>query len=84
MKGRAPHVDSAALEDEIRAAIRTWDDGFLAELCARHGEMEGRLLFHDQAQGFPARYRDAFSPTQAVRDLRRSSALVRMPRCAGP
>ncbi len=79
-EGPRPAVITATLEDEIRAAIRTWDDGFLAALCARHGEMEGRLLFHDQAQGFPARYRDAFTPMQAVEDLEQLSALVRSPR----
>ncbi|HEY1708994.1 MAG TPA: NAD-glutamate dehydrogenase [Rhizomicrobium sp.] len=67
--GARPHVDVHQLEKEISEAIRTWDDSFLAALIAKHGEVEGQDLFHDQAQGFPPRYRDVFAPDEAVRDL---------------
>ena len=79
-EGPRPAVEVAALEEEIRDAIRTWDDGFFETLCARYGEIEGRRLFQDDAQGFPARYRDAFSPREAVEDLAALRALARVPR----
>ena len=78
--GPRPAVDVAALEDDIRAAIRTWDDGFSKALRARYGEIEGLHLFHDQAQGFPARYRDAFAPAEAVEDIAALRALARNPK----
>ena len=68
-EGPRPAVDIAVLEDDIRAAIRTWDDGFSDALRARYGDLEGRRLFHDCASGLPARYRDAFTPHEAVEDL---------------
>ncbi len=77
-EGPRPAVDVAALEEEIRAAIRTWDDGFSEALRARYGESEGWKLFHDQAQGFPARYRDVFTPAEAVEDLAELRALARV------
>jgi len=72
-----PAVDISRLEDDIRAAIRTWDDGFADALRARYGEIEGLGLFHDQAQGVPARYRDAFTPVEAVEDVAALRALAR-------
>jgi glutamate dehydrogenase len=76
-EGPRPQADIAALEAEIRAAIRTWDDGFLEALSARHGESEGLKLFQDRAQGFPARYRDAFAPHEAVEDMEALERLAR-------
>jgi glutamate dehydrogenase len=67
--GARPFVDVHELEKEIAAAIRTWDDGFLTALVSAHGEIDGAKLYHEQAQGFPARYRDVFGPTEAVQDL---------------
>jgi len=77
-EGPRPAVNIADLEEEIRAAIRTWDDGFCDALRARYGEIEGRRLFQDQARGFPARYRDVFSPLEALEDL---SALKALAQC---
>ena len=68
-EGERPHVDVHILEAEIRAAIRTWEDGFSDALMAGHGEVEGSRLFELHADTFPPRYRDAFQPEEAVRDL---------------
>jgi glutamate dehydrogenase len=76
-EGTRPHVDVHVLEADIRAAIRTWDDGFAAASIREHGESEGLLLHHRHAAAFPARYRDAFTPEEAVRDLDESLALTR-------
>ncbi|HEV2561378.1 MAG TPA: NAD-glutamate dehydrogenase [Rhizomicrobium sp.] len=67
--GPRPMVDVRALEAEIRAAIRTWEDGFCDALMEAHGETEGMRLFHRHANAFPARYRDVFTPEESVRDL---------------
>ncbi|HTQ13835.1 MAG TPA: NAD-glutamate dehydrogenase [Rhizomicrobium sp.] len=76
-EGPRPHVDVHALEAEIRDAIRTWDDGFVTALIVAHGEMQGHARAHRHANAFPARYRDAFTPEEAVRDLDELEALGR-------
>jgi glutamate dehydrogenase len=78
-EGPRPHVDAHLLEADIRAAIRTWDDGFAAALIREHGEAEGYQLHHRHAVAFPARYRDAFAPEEAVRDLSEIESLTREP-----
>ncbi|HUO94077.1 MAG TPA: NAD-glutamate dehydrogenase [Rhizomicrobium sp.] len=67
--GPRPEVDVVALESQIRDAIRTWDDGFADALMASKGDEEGTRLFRRYAAAFPPRYRDVFSPDEAVRDL---------------
>jgi glutamate dehydrogenase len=68
-EGPRPHVDVRALEGEIRAAIRTWEDGFATALAAAHGARKASSLLARWSNTFPPRYRDAFSPEEAVRDL---------------
>jgi glutamate dehydrogenase len=75
--GAPPSVDISAIEHEMRAAIRTWEDGFLDVLKARYGEIEGTRLFRQQALGIPARYRDAFTPTEGAEDLAAIDSLAR-------
>jgi glutamate dehydrogenase len=67
--GPRPDVDLAVLESDIREAIRTWEDGFCDALVRQHGESEGLRLFRRHGSAFPVRYRDVFSPDEAVRDL---------------
>jgi glutamate dehydrogenase len=68
-EGVRPHVDVRALEVEIAAAIRTWDDAFYDALVQTHGEADGTAAFVRLRTALPARYRDAFSPEEAVRDV---------------
>jgi len=68
-EGPRPKVDVAALEAEIRDAIRAWDDGFGEALAATHGDQEGARLFTAQRTAFGERYRDTFTPAEAVNDL---------------
>ena len=68
-EGPRPRVAIARIEAEIRAAIRTWGDGFAQALVAQHGETKGFRLLRRHAGAFPPRYRDAFAPEEAVRDL---------------
>ncbi len=74
-EGPRPDVDVHELEGEIRDAIRTWEDGFADALMAAHGEAGGMRMFFRHAAAFPARYRDAFTPEEAVRDLDELEAL---------
>ncbi len=67
--GPRPVVEERQLEADIRAAIRTWGDGFIQSLIREFGELEGLRLLRRHAGAFPARYRDAFSPDEAVHDL---------------
>ncbi len=76
-EGPRPQVDIRTLEADIRAAIRTWEDGFADALVKEHGEADGLRLFHRHADAFPARYRDAFSAEEAVRDLGEFESLLR-------
>jgi glutamate dehydrogenase len=68
-EGPRPDVDVRILEADIRAAIRTWEDGFQDALVATHGESEGARLFQRHHDTFEPRYRDAFQPEEAVHDL---------------
>jgi len=68
--GPRPVVEERQIEADIRAAIRTWGDGFIQSLIREFGEAEGLRLLRRHAGAFPARYRDAFSPDEAVQDLR--------------
>ncbi len=76
-QGPRPHVDVHALEAEISEAIRTWDDGLCVALVHAHGEAAGLTLHHRYTTAFPARYRDAFVPEEAVRDLGEIETLAR-------
>jgi glutamate dehydrogenase len=76
-EGPRPNVDIATLESDIREAIRTWEDGLSDALVRQHGETEGLRLFRRHSRAFPARYRDVFSPDEAVRDLDEFESIVR-------
>ncbi|HEX4533500.1 MAG TPA: NAD-glutamate dehydrogenase, partial [Rhizomicrobium sp.] len=76
-EGPRPVVDVHALEGEIKAAIRTWEDGFSSALAQTHGEADGQRVFQLASSAFPARYRDAFAPDEAVRDLDELHALAK-------
>ncbi|HEY2445892.1 MAG TPA: NAD-glutamate dehydrogenase [Rhizomicrobium sp.] len=75
--GPRPRVETRYLEADIRAAIRTWGDAFAQALMREHGPTEGLRLLRRHAGAFPPRYRDAFSPEEAVRDLAELEALAR-------
>jgi glutamate dehydrogenase len=76
-QGPRANVDVAVLESDIREAIRTWEDGLSDALVRQHGETEGLRLFRRHANAFPARYRNVFSPDEAVRDLDEFETVVR-------
>jgi glutamate dehydrogenase len=75
--GAPQTVDITALEAEMRAAIRTWEDGFLDALRNSYGEEEGHRIFREETPGIPARYRDGFTPAEGVDDLAAIESLAR-------
>jgi glutamate dehydrogenase len=74
--GQRPNVDVRSLEERVRAAIRTWGDGYQAALITARGETEGRRLFQEATATFSLGYRGLFSPEEAVQDLGALETLV--------
>ena len=68
-EGVRPHVSVHMLEEEIRAAIRTWEDGFAEAVEQVHGETQGLKLLQERQAHFSPGYRGVFSPLEAVHDL---------------
>jgi len=76
-EGAPETLDIVALEADMRAAIRTWEDGFLDVLKARYGDVDGHQRFRLVAPGIPARYRDAFLPAEGADDIAALENLAR-------
>jgi glutamate dehydrogenase len=68
-EGERPVVSVSQLEEQIRGAIRTWDDGFAQAMEQTHGEQEGLRLTQEHQAVFSPGYRGSFTPMEAVRDL---------------
>ncbi|MCM2327076.1 MAG: NAD-glutamate dehydrogenase [Lysobacter sp.] len=64
-----PTVDAAALEEEIVAAARRWDDDLKLALVQSRGEELANPLLRRYAPAFPAAYRDTVPARTAVRDI---------------
>ena len=75
--GPRPEVDIRQLETEIRSAIRTWSDSFAQLVISEYGEAEGLRILRSNPEAVPARYRDVFTPEEAVRDLEALRAYLR-------
>jgi glutamate dehydrogenase len=74
-EGPRPAADVKKLEADIRAAIRTWDDGFADAMRFEHGEITGDLPLR-YATAFSAGYRDSFAPADAVDDIDRIETVL--------
>ncbi|MBL6854146.1 MAG: NAD-glutamate dehydrogenase, partial [Alphaproteobacteria bacterium] len=75
-EGARPHASVQQLEDQIRHAIRTWDDGFAEAMEEVHGETEGIRLLQERQAVFSPGYRGSFSPRDAVKDLDELASLA--------
>ena len=64
-----PEVDVAQLEREVTQACRDWRDDYAELLADRLGEGRAAALLADYPQGFPAGYRERFSPYSAAVDI---------------
>jgi glutamate dehydrogenase len=68
-EGARPAISVPHLEEQIRGAIRTWDDGFAQAMEEVHGETDGMRLLQERQAQFSAGYRGSFTPMEAVHDL---------------
>ncbi len=60
---------AAALEREIAAAVRSWDEDLAAEAAGVLGEEKGGLLVDEFGESIPDAYKSDVSAADAVRDL---------------
>ncbi len=67
--GPRPKADIAQLEDEITEILKTWDDGLVEAMSARHGRSEGARMAAARAPKFSPGYQGHFSAHEAVCDL---------------
>jgi glutamate dehydrogenase len=65
----APAVDLRALEEQIAAAARDWNDLLADSLVARHGEAVAGELLRRYRGAFPAAYRETTLPAAAPFDI---------------
>ena len=63
------HVDTAAIERQISAAVRSWADMFKTALLARFDEASALNLYDKYGPAFPAAYREDFSAETAASDV---------------
>ncbi|HEX8006251.1 MAG TPA: NAD-glutamate dehydrogenase domain-containing protein, partial [Trebonia sp.] len=64
-----PHVDSGALQTEIAAALRSWDEDLAAESERRLGGERANRLLQTCCIGIPETYKADVTPAAAVEDL---------------
>ncbi len=69
-EGAAPHADQATLESDISEIIRTWTDGLAAALTDAHEPNKARTLLAQYRDAFSDGYREAYTPRDAVADIR--------------
>jgi glutamate dehydrogenase len=67
--GHVPPIDVRALEAELAAAARRWDDELKDALINALGEARGNVLFRAFGGAFPAAYREDFAARNAVPDV---------------
>ncbi|MBM3554995.1 MAG: NAD-glutamate dehydrogenase, partial [Alphaproteobacteria bacterium] len=67
--GNVPRPDLAALEGELIEAARSWDDRLAVALAKALGKEPGAAKARRFAGAFPAAYREATSPAEAIRDI---------------
>ncbi|MFB9378697.1 NAD-glutamate dehydrogenase [Kineococcus gynurae] len=71
-----PDVDVAALEEDVAAATRSWDDDLDDAAREQLGADTGSQLVRRYARGVPGSYRADVPATQAVEDLLRVEDLL--------
>ncbi|MCI0688732.1 MAG: NAD-glutamate dehydrogenase [Sporichthyaceae bacterium] len=70
-----PDYDLEHIEARLAAATRSWRDDFAEALVGQCGEEQSADLSRKYADAFPESYKEAFSASTAVADLRRLEAL---------
>ena len=74
--GSRPSYDANELEEQIREAVRSWDDDLDEALVEELGEEAGTSLYRRYRDVFPPAYRDDLMARSAVADVQRIEALV--------
>ena len=73
--GQAPTIDSAMLEREVAAIVRSWADGLSDALALVNPPDKARDLFGRYRDAFSAGFQEAYTPTVAAGDIRRVESL---------
>ena len=71
-----PPFDSRELEQRLIRASRRWEDELQQALVEQFGEERGLALLRRYGSGFPAGYREDYSPRMAVFDIEQMEALA--------
>ncbi len=66
-----PDVDTAALERQLVAAVRSWDEDLAEEAARTVGDERAQALTDRFAAGIPETYKADVTPAEAVADLSR-------------
>ena len=72
---KVPEVDVRELEERLVRVARRWEDDLRQALLEHCGEERGMLLFNRYGAGFPAGYRESYSPRMAVHDIEQFEAI---------
>jgi glutamate dehydrogenase len=77
-RGEGPLADAkrAELEGGVSDIVRTWGDGLADAIAEAHEPAPARALLTRYQDAFSQAYREAFSPLDAVRDIRAIDALT--------
>jgi glutamate dehydrogenase len=68
--GPTPQIESATLERDIAAMVRSWTDGLADALALVHSPEEARVLFARYRDAFSAGYHESYPPAVAEHDIR--------------
>jgi glutamate dehydrogenase len=74
-EGAPPAPERAELERQVEAIVRTWIDALGDELAQLHEPARASALLQRYGDAFSQGYREAYSPLDAVADIRRIEAL---------
>ena len=66
----APNPDRASLERAVEAIVRTWVDELGEELARNYDAVRARVLFKRYRDAFSEGYRENYSPSTALADIR--------------
>jgi glutamate dehydrogenase len=66
----APSPDRASLERAVEAIVRTWVDELGEELARNYDAVRARVLFKRYRDAFSEGYRENYSPSTALADIR--------------
>ncbi len=70
-----PAVAAAELQAAVAAVTRSWEDNLTDTLLAQFGEVRTHELLSAYPSGFPAAYKEATGPSEALADLRQLTVL---------